>query len=121
MTKQIVGWGLVGLGVLIILWGIWSSFAIFTAGKPVPEIFKIEEQKITSPVQGKTPTTPQEIQEQLQNVVTEQFQKLIPPNVISKLLNLASWSIFTAILFFGGGKISEIGIKLLKKEKVQND
>jgi len=42
-VKKIFGWILLILGVLIILWGIWSSYQIFNNQKPVPEIFAIEQ------------------------------------------------------------------------------
>ncbi len=105
--KKIIGLVLLVLGVLIILWGIWDCYNIFTAKKAAPEIFKIEET-IKS---GGTKTG---IEGQIQQVIKEQLGGILPADSIPQMLNLISWSIFMFILFFGAGKISAIGIKLLK-------
>jgi len=39
--KKIFGWVLLVIGVLIITWGIWTSFEIFTSQRPVYEVFKL--------------------------------------------------------------------------------
>ena len=96
-------------GVLIIVWGIWSSYEIFTAQKPPYEIFKIPETQEVSLEQEKSGP---EIQ--MQEVIKEQFGKMLPPDFLPKLFNLSAWSIFMAILVFAAGKLSWLGIKLLK-------
>ena len=49
----------------------------------------------------------------------EQLKEMIPIsdlfNDFPKFFNLISWSIFIGILIFAGGKISSLGIKLVKK------
>lgn len=59
-----------------------------------------------------------EQQAQMQNALTEtiskQMENIIPQGYISKIMNLSSWSIFVFILIYAGGKISSLGIKLLK-------
>ena len=110
--KKIIGWILSILGVLIIFWGIWSSYQIFTAQNPVPEIFsigKLQENSENLPSTGELTQ-----QQQIQKVIKEQINEMFPPESTSKVFNLISWSIFMFILIAGGGKISTLGIKLLR-------
>ncbi|MDI6882853.1 MAG: hypothetical protein QMC93_00020 [Patescibacteria group bacterium] len=112
--RKIFGWILLSLGILMIFWGIWQSYQIFSAKKPVPEIFRIEKSSEKSTVLSGEKT-----EEQIQQVIKEQFEKMLPPGFLPKLFNLASWSIFIFIIFifiliYGGGKLSILGIKLLK-------
>jgi len=51
----------------------------------------------------------------MQLMVQEQLTSLISKESILNLLNITVYSLFAFILIFGGAKISEIGIKLLKE------
>jgi len=107
--KKIIGWILLVLGILVIFWGIWDSYKIFNNKMSVPQIFEMPESQ-----QKEQPSvTGGKIEEQIQQIVGEQFSKMFPPETTIKLLNLFSWSIFMFILIYAGGKISSIGIKLL--------
>jgi len=113
--KKVFGWFLLIIGVLIIFWGIYSSFEIFTAKRPTPEIFKVPEAQEVSIKQEKTAKDLQaQMQQQMQQVIKEELGKMMPPGFLPKLFNLISWSIFIWILVFAGGKLSFIGIRLLK-------
>ncbi len=117
--KKIIGWVLLILGLLIIFWGLYSSYNIFTAKTKAPEIFKTEVQDIspkTTTQKDKTkPLTPAALQEEMKKNIDEQIKEIIPSSFIPQLLNLISWSIFVGILIFGGGKLSGIGIRLIKE------
>lgn len=89
------------LGVAIIIYSLYSSYIIFTAKKPAPEIFEIVQQEQTGTA----------IEQQLQ----EMLGKMLPAESIIGLLNLIAWLIFASILIFGGSKISGLGIRLIKK------
>ena len=108
MPKSIIGWVLIVLGLAIIFWVIFSSYEIFTAKTKVPEIFQTAERGEVLPEGFLTQ------EEQMQKMIGEQLKGLLPAGFLPELLNLAAWSIFAMILFFGGGKVAEIGIKLLK-------
>lgn len=107
--KKVVGWLLLTIGVLMIIWGIWSSFEIFTAKKAPYEIFKSPETKEVSLKQEKSGP-----EEQMQQVIKEQLGEMLPSDFLPKLFNLIAWSIFMTILIFAAGKISWLGIQLLK-------
>lgn len=111
--KKIIGWILLILGVLIIIWGIWSSYEIFTARRPPYEIFKTPETEEVSLKQEKE-SLETHIQEEVQEVLKEQLGKMLPSDFLPKLFNLIAWSIFMGILVFAAGKLSILGIKLLK-------
>ena len=111
--KKIFGWVLLIIGVLIIIWVIWTSFEIFTTQRPVYEIFKLPAtQDVSLKKDGESIET--EIQEQMQQMIIGQFKEMFPPEFLIKLLNLMSWSIFAIILFMGGEKLAVIGIRLFK-------
>lgn len=123
MSKTIVGWVLVALGLGLILWGVWDSYQIFTAQKPVPAIFPYTQAPVVnsnSDSLGPSPTNPEEQQKQLQDQMAknlqEQLGKMLPSDALPKILNLMCWSIFIGICVFAGGRISGIGVSLLKAE-----
>ncbi len=106
--RKILGLILLLLGLLVIFYGLYSSYNIFTAKTPAPEIFETE----TSVSAQKSGTF--DIQAQLQEAISNQLKGLLPVNSLSTILNLAAWSIFAGILIFGGAQISSLGIKLIK-------
>ena len=95
-------------GIIIIIYTLYSSYGIFTAKNPAPEIFKVE-QKTTLQKGGS-----QDTQAQLQDMLQEQLKGLLPTGSIPTLLNMFSWSIFAGISILAGTQISSLGIKLLK-------
>lgn len=108
LTKTIFGSVLLFLGVAIIFYSLYSSYNIFTAKTPAPEIFSTEVK--TNIVKAGS----QDLQAQLQKMLEDQLKGLLPANSIPVLLNLASWSILACVLIFGGSQIAGLGIKLLK-------
>ena len=111
---KIFGLVLLVAGVGIIIWTLYSSYNIFTGKTPVPEFFKIEEKTVQTPT-GKTPTSPEEIQQQLGQMISEQLKGIFPVDLLPKMLNLAVWSMLAGILIFGGSQISSLGIKLIRR------
>ena len=110
MMIKISGWVLLLSGIIIIGWTLFSSYNIFTAKTTAPEIFTIEEK--TEIVAPETEKEILDIQAKMEKMVS----KIISPNLIPKILNLISWSIFAFILIFGGAQISGLGIKLIIKK-----
>ena len=108
MPKSIIAWVLIILGLAIITWSIFSSYEIFTAKTKVPQVFQPTGKNEVLPEEFLTP------EEQMENMIGERLEAMLPADFSLRLFNLIAWSVFAMILFFGVGKISEIGIKLLK-------
>ena len=108
-VKKILGLVMLFGGLAVIIYGLYSSYEIFTAKNEPPVIFEMPEQ--TSVVQK---GAVQDLQAQLQGLLGEQLRGIFPAESTAKLFNLISWSIFAGILMLGGGQIAGLGIKLLK-------
>ena len=107
---KFIGWLLFVLGIIIVISTLFTSYNIISGKTEAPKIFKEQEEK-------KIALEKEEIknfEEQMQKMLMEEMKNIIPSEAINKLMNLFSWSIFAFIFIFGGGKISTIGIKLLK-------
>ena len=115
MANKIIGYSFVFLGVIIILWGLWFSYGIFTGQKPSPELFKTQLSADKKEVS--IPGIDKQMQEQIGGLLKNQIGELMSPESINKILNLSAWSIFMAILVLACGKISSIGAQLLKTDK----
>jgi hypothetical protein len=111
VINKIFGIILLILGLLIIGWGLYSSYNIFKGNQVMPEVFRSNEIDLG---QNKDSTiNPQDVQKQMEETVNAQLSKIIPSGSMLKLLNLISWSLFAWILIMGGGKIASIGVKLM--------
>lgn len=107
-TNKIIGYVLLIIGVLLIALPLWQTFNIFT-GKAMPS------QVFTRPV---ALTVNQnvgalDVGGQIQNALI----KVLPIDFINNVLNLSAWLLLMWILIYGGGKIAEIGVKLLNGNK----
>lgn len=109
LVRKIFGLILLLGGLIIILYGLYSSYNIFTAKKEAPIIFETPKQLSATPKGGAL-----DLQAQLQNMLGDQLKGILPADSAPKLFNLISWSIFAGILMLGGGQISGLGIRLLK-------
>ncbi|MCK4525339.1 MAG: hypothetical protein KAU07_02805 [Candidatus Andersenbacteria bacterium] len=139
VSNKIVGYLLLAVGLVIIFWSIYASYNIFTAKKEAPKVFSynsegvidldskdenvenagainIDKSKLTDPNYLKSLEAEQKAQAEsmIKDQISGQLKEIIPEEFILKLLNLSSWSLFVFILIFAGGKISGLGIKLMK-------
>jgi hypothetical protein len=108
LFRQIAGWALLLAGILVIVYGLYASFNIFIGEKEPPGIFSPEKESVVP--SGETGGT----EGQLQQLIQEQLEGILPASSIFGMLNLVAWSIFAGILIFGGAQISGLGIKLIK-------
>lgn len=111
MTKKIFGWILLVGGLAIIVGTLYFSYAIFTGRIQAPEIFKLESNPAAV-----SDFNPGEVEKNLEEAIEEQIRNIVPSEFTTQLFNLISWSIFAGLLILGGGKISAIGIRMLRKE-----
>lgn len=107
---KIFGWILLIAGLAVIVWTLVYSYNIFTVKAGVPELFEIQSGTALQMLGGL------DIQAQIQEMISQQLQNTLPAGFIARIMNLAAWSILAFILIFGGGQISGLGIKLIKKE-----
>lgn len=108
---KLIGWLVFLAGILIIGFTLYSSYNIFTGKQPAPELFKPPETQVSQTQATGLPTD----LNQIQQMVSEQLKGILPLDSITQFLNLGVWGILTGILIFGGAKISELGIRLIKK------
>ncbi len=107
-TNKIIGYVLLLIGILLIVMPLWQTYNIFT-GKAVPA------QVFTKPVslQVDEKASPLDIQKQMQNALI----KILPIDLINNTLNLITWMILMWVLIYGGGKVADIGVKMIKELK----
>lgn len=110
MTAKITGIILITIGVATILLTMYFSYNIFMGKSAAPEVFKLSGDAI---VQEKTSDS-QNVQDQIGKAVSQQLKGMFPSDSMTKILNLASWSILAGILIFGGTSIAGLGIRLIK-------
>lgn len=121
--QKIVGWALVAVGVGLVFWSIWSAFSVFTAKKEAPQVFVISEKQEsikcpeTAAIKGSQEEIQAQVEKMLQGQLKEQIQQFLPADFITRILNLGVYGALTALLIFAGGKVSGIGIRLLKNNK----
>lgn len=107
-TNKIVGYILLLIGILLITLPLLQTYNIFT-GKSLPAQVFIKPPSLTI----NQNVNALDIQGQIQNALI----KVIPVDFIDNTLNLATWLLLMWILIYGGGKIAEIGVKLLNGTK----
>lgn len=124
---KIAGWILLIAGLSVIIYGLYASYLIFTAKMEAPKFFSVQavNDQNQAPSAIKSQATGNLKSEDLQKLLSgsgvdinqllgNSINNLFPVGDMNKMMNLAIWSMFVAILFWGGGTISGIGIKLLK-------
>jgi hypothetical protein len=114
--KKIFGWIILIIGILVIVWGIWTSYQIFTGQIPVYEVFTSETIEGTSSADTKINLN-LPMEQQIQQIAKDQIGQILPQESMFKFFNLGAWWIFMMILMLGGGKLAIIGVNLLKVEK----
>ncbi|MCX6723278.1 MAG: hypothetical protein NT094_04435 [Candidatus Staskawiczbacteria bacterium] len=100
-----MGYILLIVGVLLIIGPLWQTYNIFTGKTLSPQVFA---KPVTLTENKNISAT--DIQGQIQNAVA----KAIPVDSINNTLNLTAWLLLMYILIYGGGKIADIGVKLVK-------
>lgn len=104
-TSKIIGYVLLIIGLLLIVGPLWQTYNIFTGKSLPPQVFI---KPVALQVDEKASLL--DVQKQMQNALI----KIIPIDFINNTLNLATWLLLMWILIYGGGKIAEIGVKLIK-------
>jgi len=107
-TNKIIGYVLLLVGVLLIVMPLWQTYNIFTGKAQPAQVF----QKSVA-IKTASQTSVLDIQGQMQNALLN----ILPIDAINNSLNLMSWLILMWVLIYGGGKIADIGVKLINAAK----
>jgi hypothetical protein len=97
--EKIIGYVLLGIGVLFIVIALHNVYTVFTGVAAAPEMFKIANIKIDLP--NNTGSA-----------------ELVAGDVASKFLNLMLWYILMFFLATAGNLIAGLGVTLLRQIKV---
>ena len=108
---QLGGIVLLIIGLLIIGYALWSSYQIFTGQREIYSLFSSSEEALSSP------ETASPMAEQLEGILGQQLGNIIPAGAITRLLDLVAWSVLAWIFIIGGGKVSSLGIQLLRNTR----
>ncbi|MCK9577958.1 hypothetical protein M0R01_00500 [bacterium] len=121
--KNILGWLLIVIGLVIIFGDIFATYNYFTGKDKFPEIFK--EQSISNNIPTGISSGGNDMQNQISeavnNAVKDQLSKTFPSSSITLMLNASLWSIFAFFLISAGGKLVEVGGKLLVSSKKERE
>lgn len=105
MSNKIIGYVLLIIGLLLIIMPLWHTYNIFIGASIPLQVFKRPDSlKVNENVSA------MDIPGQIQNALI----RVIPVDFINNTLNLITWLILMWILLYGGGKIADIGVKLIK-------
>ena len=109
--NKILGYLLLICGLILIVFTLYQSYNIFTGKSLAPSVFKIQMAKKLQA--NSNLNLQQQIEQQINEAVSQQIAGMLPIGEVNKLLDLISWSILAGILIFGGGQIASLGIRLI--------
>ncbi|MFA5080087.1 MAG: hypothetical protein WC472_00475 [Candidatus Paceibacterota bacterium] len=123
--KNILGWGLVIIGLMFIFGDIFVSYNYFTGKDKFPEIFKAATSSNNNSTKTTTTSGNNDIQQQLQtqvnesinNSIRDQISQIIPSGSIMTMLNISTWSIFAFLILSAGVKIVNLGRSFIFEKK----
>jgi hypothetical protein len=99
-AEKIMGYSLLGVGLIIMLGAIISLYSMVTGSSLPPDIFALPNITASIPIQGSTTT-----------------MQLMTGAVASKFANMAVWYMFMAFLTHAGSKIAGLGVHFLREIK----
>ncbi len=99
-----VGYALLIAGLILIIWSIYSMYNVYTGATPPPSVIEMKSVTISLPTGENAPP-----------IQTE----LISGRDSSKLVNMGVWFALMTFIASAGGRISGIGVKLIREIKVE--
>jgi len=103
--NKTIGYILIIAGLLLIVLPLWQTYNIFTGNAMPAEVFKRPVSLEVNPN-----VSALDMQGQLQNALI----KILPIDFINNTLNLITWLMLLWILIYGGGKLADVGIKMIR-------
>jgi len=98
-TREILGYVLVGIGVLLILKGLYSVYAVFTGAAVAPSVFSIGDVVLSIPGGAGS-------------------LQLLEGAQATKIADMAAWYILMFFFVTAGGKVAGIGAQLVRRIQV---
>jgi hypothetical protein len=105
-TEKIVGYVLLGMGLIFIIFAVYSMYEVFTGTTKPPAIFKMESIAISPPTVPGVEVPPAKIE-------------LVSGSEVSKVVNLTLWYMLMFFIASVGNKIAGLGVKLIREIKVE--
>ena len=99
-TEKIIGYILLTLGVILLLFSIFEMVNVYTGNTPPPNLFNLSDISLPLDQDGT-------------NI------SLIQGAQLSQLPNLFFWFVLMFFILFAGGKIASLGISMIKDIKVE--
>jgi len=109
--NKTIGWAIFLIGIFIILFTVYSTYNIFTGEIDVPQLINFDASQSKPSMESATGFDANQINQML----SEQLGNLLPLDALPKVLNFIVWTMGAGVFIFGGFKISELGIKLIKQ------
>ena len=99
-TEKIIGYTLLILGVVLLLFSIFEMINVYTGNASPPNLFNLSDVSLPTDQTGTTIT-------------------LIHGAQLSQLPNLFFWFVLMGFMLFAGGKIASLGVSMIKDIKVE--
>jgi hypothetical protein len=99
-AEKIIGYALLTLGVILLLFSIYEMVTVYTGSASAPNLFNLQD--ISLPIGDNGSNVP-----------------LIQGAQLSQLPNLFFWFILMFFVLFAGGKIASLGVNMIKDIKVE--
>jgi hypothetical protein len=99
-TEKIIGYSLLTLGIILLLFSIYEMVSVYTGGTPPPNLFNLSSVSIPTGENGTNVT-------------------LIQGAQLSQVPNLFAWFILMGFVMFAAGKIASLGVSMIKDIKVE--
>jgi hypothetical protein len=99
-----VGYGLLIAGLIMIIYSVFSMYSVYTGATPPPPVIQMNSVTISLPTGAGIPP-----------VQTE----LISGTDSSKLVNMGIWYALMFFVVSAGGRISGLGVQLIREIKVE--
>jgi len=103
-TERIIGYILIGIGLVCILFSFYSMYNVFTNVVNPPEIFKMQSLSLTTTVAGAN--GPAQI-----NIALDQEAR--------KVVDMFLYYLFMFFVVIVGSRLGSLGIQFIKEIKVQ--
>lgn len=116
VANKPIGIILLIIGLFLIGWAIFSSYTVIQGKRDLPAIFKANEIEVVED-QSTTKNTnlsPEQLEQQIQESIQDQVEKVFPQENIFKLFNLIAWCVFAWIVIIAGAKVGSLGVNILK-------